>query len=532
MYVGDCYIVDERSGRCTSIAAGFTISKISSGFARSARRTARYIVQPEVLFPRQLAQDVGGGCPKPPDHGLRLMGQAAAVRRVGGTRKFLSGFQATCRSEDRQIWTQTRALIDTAVTLLGQAPHLPEHTREGLIADLYAYRREYWLKTGPLARIGLPENVVLPLRDIQARVRRRAANLLRRQSRRAARVMIGPRVSSILMTCPLDAGVGGVQVVFRDLFRLAPAEWPPRLARVSCTVAGCGLGHTAQFMGPAATDCPMPAIVRDSVVLSVPLFVAYLPISLFHLVRLMRRKQIDVINCHYLSPHFIHLVMAGRLLRVPVVVSVHGADIDTYPNAGKVYRLLCRLVMRGATRIVACSQALAKRTSEVFPDARRKVTYVHNGLDLSHYGEQSGAHPLPQPFLLCVCRHVEKKGIDTLLRCFALIRRSAPEISLVLVGDGPLLETHKALARTLGIEDGVLFMGKWVHGEVSALFSACTLFVLPSRDEPFGLVILEAAYYKKGIVCTRVGGVPEIIADGVNGLLVAPDNPEEWRQPF
>ncbi len=70
-------------------------------------------------------------------------------------------------------------------------------------------------------------------------------------------------------------------------------------------------------------------------------------------------------------------------------------------------------------------------------------------------------------------------------------------------------------------------MGKWVHGEVSALFSACTLFVLPSRDEPFGLVILEAAYYKKGIVCTRVGGVPEIIADGVNGLLVAPDNPEE-----
>jgi len=334
-------------------------------------------------------------------------------------------------------------------------------------------------------------------------------------------------MTNILMTCPLDDGVGGVQVVFRDLVHWLRQN-DRRVSLVyPAPLPGVGSVERLNSWGQQATYCPMPGIVRDSVLLSVPLFVAYLPITFFHLVRLMRRQQIEVINCHYLSPHFIHLVIAGRLLRVPVVVSVHGADIDTCPNAGKAYRLLCRLVMRGATQIVACSQALAKRTSEVFPDARRKVTYVHNGLDLSHYGEQSGAHPLPEPFLLCVCRHVEKKGIDTLLHCFALVRRSTPELSLVLVGDGPLLDTHKALARTLGIEDRVMFMGKLVHGEVSAVFSACTLFVLPSRDEPFGLVILEAAYYKKGIVCTRVGGVPEIITDGVNGLLVAADNPAE-----
>ena len=126
---------------------------------------------------------------------------------------------------------------------------------------------------------------------------------------------------------------------------------------------------------------------------------------------------------------------------------------------------------------------------------------------------------------MSVCRHVHKKGIDTLLRAFALVSGEVQTLSLVLVGDGPLLEEHKLLARTLGIQDRVAFMGSVAHDDVSDFFSACTLFVLPSRDEPFGLVLLEAAYHKKGIVCTRVGGVPEIITDGVNGRMVEPNDP-------
>ncbi len=106
-----------------------------------------------------------------------------------------------------------------------------------------------------------------------------------------------------------------------------------------------------------------------------------------------------------------------------------------------------------------------------------------------------------------------------------MIRRECPTLTLVLVGDGPLFDEHKALARTLGIESQVVFVGSVAHAEVSAFFEACSLFVLPSRAEPFGVVLLEAAYHKKGIVCTRVGGVPEIITNGVNGVLVEPDDP-------
>jgi glycosyltransferase involved in cell wall biosynthesis len=203
---------------------------------------------------------------------------------------------------------------------------------------------------------------------------------------------------------------------------------------------------------------------------------------------------------------------------------VHGADVDGCAGADWIHRLLFRGIMRGADRIVACSEALARQTAEAFPEVREKVTWVHNGLDPSRYVEARES-AVPQPFLLCVCRHVHKKGVDTLLRAFALIRDDAPDVSLVLVGDGPLFREHKGLAARLQIEDRVVFMGEVAHSDVPPFFSKCTLFVLPSRAEPFGLVLLEAAYHSKPIVCTRVGGVPEIITSGVNGLLVESDDP-------
>ena len=331
--------------------------------------------------------------------------------------------------------------------------------------------------------------------------------------------------ASILMTCAHDSGTGGLQSVFRDLVRylegtgrsvhlIYPAPLPS-LRRVQAT----------NTWGRIASYCPLPTIVNNSVPLSVPLLGVYLPIAQFHLTRLIRRNKIDVINCHGLSPYFLHLAIAARLWRIPLVLSVHGAEIDGYAARGAAQRLLLRLVVRSADRVVACSRALARQTSEAFPGARGKITYVHNGLDLSQFAENGSAPPVDGPFVLTVCRQVEKKGVDTLLRAFALVLRDVPTLSLVVIGDGPLLERNKALARTLQIEPQVRFVGDVPRAEVLAAFAACTLFVLPSRAEPFGLVLLEAAHYRKAIVGTRVGGIPEIVADHVSGVLVEPDDP-------
>jgi len=337
-------------------------------------------------------------------------------------------------------------------------------------------------------------------------------------------------VTNILMTCANDAGTGGVQLVFRQLVRsleqngkhvhllYGASPLRPRLVQGTTT-----WGHTAFY-------CPLPGVLGDRTLLGILVLLAYLPVTVLRLIRVIRGQKIDVINCHYLTQYFIHFVIAARLLRVPLVVSVHGADIDRYVRSRWTQRFILRLVMRGAHNIVACSQALARQTAQTFPDVRRKVTYVHNGLMLSDFSAVGEARPLTTPFVLSVCRQVEKKGTDTLLRAFALVRRDFPDLSLVIVGDGPVLEQNKALARALQIESQVRFLGDVARPEVFPFFAACALFVLPSRAEPFGLVLLEAAYFKKGIVGTRVGGIPEIITDGVDGFLVEPDGPVDMAQ--
>jgi glycosyltransferase involved in cell wall biosynthesis len=334
------------------------------------------------------------------------------------------------------------------------------------------------------------------------------------------------RARNILMTCPSDVGHGGVQVVFRDLIRSLEGAGRHVHLLYQGSARRPRLLRALNSWGRPAFYAPLPTLVQNSVILSVPVVLAYLPLTLFQLIRLIRRLKIDVINGHYLAEYFIHLVIVARLLRLPFVVSVHGADIDQYREIRPIRRLLLRLVMRGAHRIVACSRAMAAQTARAFPEARAKITYVHNGLILDDF---PAAPPppvgIPGPFVLAVCRQVAKKGVDTLLRAFAQVRRDLPGVTLVVVGDGPELEKHRALAGALGLKDRVRFLGDRSREDILPFFAACSVFVLASRAEPFGLVLLEAAHYKRPIVCTAVGGVPEIITDSVSGFVVAPDDP-------
>jgi glycosyltransferase involved in cell wall biosynthesis len=98
---------------------------------------------------------------------------------------------------------------------------------------------------------------------------------------------------------------------------------------------------------------------------------------------------------------------------------------------------------------------------------------------------------------------------------------------LVLAGEGPETTALQALARSLGIGDHVAFVGRTDRARTGALFAGCCVFVLPSRHEPQGIVILEAMAAAKPVVATRVGGVPEIVVDNETGQLVSAESPDE-----
>jgi glycosyltransferase involved in cell wall biosynthesis len=167
---------------------------------------------------------------------------------------------------------------------------------------------------------------------------------------------------------------------------------------------------------------------------------------------------------------------------------------------------------------------MARETIRAFPKVKEKVTFVHNGFSLSEFQTAPKPCHIDEPFILAICHQVEKKGVDVLLKSFEIVQKKFPNLLLMIVGDGPLLYENNTLSIKMGLEKKVKFLGKVSREEVKSLISACTLFVLPSREEPFGIVLLESSFYKKGIISTKVGGIPEIIRDGTSGILVEPND--------
>ncbi len=182
VYLGDCLYIDEHDRPLLMHRARVhdfeDLVRIRTVWRARERG---HIVQPEVLFPRRLAVDAGAldvRNHRTMDYELwgkfLLAGAPFQYTHVPFGTFRLHGAQKT-----GQGWAQTQSLTDTAAKLVAQARHLPEDIRQSIVADLRAYERDYWLDTGPLARLGLPQRVVLPLRDVQASVRRHAVHFVR-----------------------------------------------------------------------------------------------------------------------------------------------------------------------------------------------------------------------------------------------------------------------------------------------------------------------------------------------------------------
>jgi glycosyltransferase involved in cell wall biosynthesis len=169
-----------------------------------------------------------------------------------------------------------------------------------------------------------------------------------------------------------------------------------------------------------------------------------------------------------------------------------------------------------------------KDFSNLFPVLREKMIHVHNGIDLTEMkSDCANSTPVKQEgYILSIAQQVEKKGLDILLRALQRLHQTDFPLKLLLVGDGPLRPQLQDLAGSLGISESVAFLGEKERADVVRLLNGCEVFVLPSRSEPFGIAILEAMACKKPVVATSVGGIPEIIESGQNGILVEPDNPQ------
>lgn len=183
-------------------------------------------------------------------------------------------------------------------------------------------------------------------------------------------------------------------------------------------------------------------------------------------------------------------------------------------------------VAEAAFMVTVSDWAVARLAPALGAALGDKLVVIRNALELIPRAELALR---PEPGLVVsVGRLVPKKGIDTLVRACALV----PEVRCEVIGEGPQREELEALARSLGVAGRVTLLGARAQPEVRALLSRASVFVLPCRQDAEGdvdnvpLSILEAMEHRLPVVTTPVGGIPEVVRSGENGVLVAPDDVE------
>jgi glycogen(starch) synthase len=233
----------------------------------------------------------------------------------------------------------------------------------------------------------------------------------------------------------------------------------------------------------------------------------------------------DVVHVQCFSANGAYAMPLANRLRVPLVVTLQGEavmdDMDIYDRS-LALRLALTRAGRKAAAVTACSRFVLEDAEARFGLAPGRGRVIPNGVELA---EGVTAEPLSLPFerfVLGVGRVVEKKGFDLLLKAFERVASLHPDLGLVIGGNGPARDRLIAAAASAGLGDRVAFPGTLSRSQVAWALDAASVFVLPSRVEPFGIVVVEALRAGCPTIVSSRGGATEIVRDGVNGIVADP----------
>jgi L-malate glycosyltransferase len=291
-------------------------------------------------------------------------------------------------------------------------------------------------------------------------------------------------------------------------------------------------GHDVHFITYAPpirmkTDDPHIHFHQAAVV-SYPLF-DHSPYTLSLAVKMLEvfeTKSLDILHVHYAIPHSVSAMLARQMAaprRLPFITTLHGTDITLVGNNPN-FLPITRFSIEQSDGVTSISDYLYRRTLEEFA-IKRPIEVIPNFVNCDLYTRKPDPKlrdewaPDGEPILMHLSNFRPVKRILDAVQIFAIVREKM-KAKLVMIGDGPDREPAEALARTLGVEKDVLFLGK--QNGIKEKLGQADLFLLPSELESFGLAALEAMACEVPVVATNTGGVPEVVEHGVDGYLVDP----------
>jgi N-acetyl-alpha-D-glucosaminyl L-malate synthase BshA len=260
-----------------------------------------------------------------------------------------------------------------------------------------------------------------------------------------------------------------------------------------------------------------------------PLFQGYTPYSLSLAVKIREvahQYDLDLVHVHYAIPHATSAFLAREMLkprRLPTITTLHGTDITLVGIMPSFYEV-ARFSISMSDAITAVSKFLRKQTVDEFR-IEKDIAVIHNFVDSEEFSPKCDEElrrrlaPNGERLVVHVSNFRKVKNLPAVVDVFAGVREKMPS-RLLLIGDGPEREATERRVLELGISDHVMFMGDQEY--IAGILPAGDVFLLPSEHESFGLAALEAMSCGVPVVGSHVGGLHEVIVDGLTGYLCNP----------
>ncbi|MCF8305679.1 MAG: glycosyltransferase [Ignavibacteriales bacterium] len=247
--------------------------------------------------------------------------------------------------------------------------------------------------------------------------------------------------------------------------------------------------------------------------------------------RLIRKHKLegkfDIIHAHGSSPDDVGAKIISEKTGIPYILTVHGDS---------VYKLILskrkfsgsKKAIESASAVIGVSSVVVERIRR-FTSRTKNIFCVHNGfseIDSRSLRQKSNK----KLNILFAATLIERKGLRYLIEAVKLLKEKRQDFSVTVAGGGDLLDSMRNLAIDNKVSEFFEFKGTVAHNDMLELMSLCDIFVLPSWDEAFGVVYLEAMSFRKPVIGTSGEGIADVIRHGVNGLLVEPKNSDDLAE--
>lgn len=259
-------------------------------------------------------------------------------------------------------------------------------------------------------------------------------------------------------------------------------------------------------------------------------------IPLFRILSLNIKNKYDLVFIgHFTTTHALGVLILHLIWRVPYVLLIHGNDLY-YSISNFIDSPVARLVLSNASMVLCNSRVTANRV--VDSGYQGCINILHPGTDPKRFNPDMNTSEVTKRYslagkkvLLSVSRLVERKGYEQVLRALPEVIKRVPDVLYLIAGEGEQEDRLRKIAKELGLDSKVIFIGYAKENDLPTLFCACDIFIMPSLTlnnghdyEGFGIAFIEANACGKPVIGGMSGGMTEAIIDGETGLLVDPND--------